>query len=367
MLEARYRRLLTLYPAAHRATHEREMLDLLLSTARPGQTRPSPAEIADLVTGAIRIRLRPVISGDGPSAWPAALALAGFLALLQLLARGVQSLINIPFQASVSDFSLAAWSTQQKLVFTFGTGPYWLAWAGIAVLVWRGRRGTAARAACTVTGVQIVLVLAGKFLRAHDFDWLAASMASSSLPLALLATASLAASPGPLHGARLVGRVRGTILAATAVVLAAGLSSESFVLLFGHGPGPYLGLSPEAFFHALTTWDRLQLLEMSVASVLVLAALARSREGRRAVALLTIAAVPAWGLLIDVAFPTAMGGLASTLLTPSMGGLISGNGGADPSWSITYGLVGFALTMLCVRLVELPTQSRTRRREQTPA
>jgi hypothetical protein len=63
-LEDRYRRLLALYPAEHRAEHEEEMLGVLLTAAPAGQRRPRPAESAALIGGAIRIWLRP---GRGPA------------------------------------------------------------------------------------------------------------------------------------------------------------------------------------------------------------------------------------------------------------------------------------------------------------
>ncbi|WP_157429852.1 hypothetical protein [Actinomadura oligospora] len=353
-LEARYRRLLAWYPAAHRATHEREMLDLLLSAARPGQTRPSPAEIADLLAGAIRIRLRPAVSGDGPSAWPAALALTGFLALLQLLANGVRFVINIPTTTSLANQMIVPWSTAHQMTVLYGMGPYWLAWAGIAVLAWRGRRAAAARAACAVTGVQIVLAAYGQLFATHAFGPLAATLTGQSLPLALLATASLVASPGPFHAARLAGRVRVTIAAATAAALAAGFSSEGFALLFGYAPVPGHDQPTRVFLDDFTAWEQMQLAGMSVAAVLVFAVLARTREGRRACALLAIAAVPALGLQANASFET------------TLSGLVNGNGHADPSLAIAYGLIGFALAMLCVRLVELPTQTRTTRQEHIP-
>ncbi len=58
-LEGRYRRLLALYPAEHRAEHEEEMLGVLMTAAPAGQRRPRLAESAALIGGAVRIWLRP--------------------------------------------------------------------------------------------------------------------------------------------------------------------------------------------------------------------------------------------------------------------------------------------------------------------
>jgi hypothetical protein len=58
-LERGYRRLLACYPPAFRRENEEEMLGVLLACARDGQQRPGLAESADLVKGALRLRLWP--------------------------------------------------------------------------------------------------------------------------------------------------------------------------------------------------------------------------------------------------------------------------------------------------------------------
>ena len=56
-LERGYRRLLAWYPRSFRAEQEEEMLAVLMAGARPGQRRPGLLETADLVTGAVTVRL----------------------------------------------------------------------------------------------------------------------------------------------------------------------------------------------------------------------------------------------------------------------------------------------------------------------
>ena len=48
-LEARYRRLLCMYPADHRSVHRDEMLGVLMAAAEPGQDRPGLSESANLL------------------------------------------------------------------------------------------------------------------------------------------------------------------------------------------------------------------------------------------------------------------------------------------------------------------------------
>ncbi|MFC5828837.1 hypothetical protein [Nonomuraea insulae] len=75
-LEARYRRLLACYPRDHRVRHEEEMIGVLLAGARPGQTRPHLADIADLLWGALRVHSRRTFGPVSAPAWRDGLALA---------------------------------------------------------------------------------------------------------------------------------------------------------------------------------------------------------------------------------------------------------------------------------------------------
>jgi hypothetical protein len=58
-LERGYRRVLACYPRSFRHENEQEILTVLLDTARDGQRRVGLAESADLIRGALRMRLRP--------------------------------------------------------------------------------------------------------------------------------------------------------------------------------------------------------------------------------------------------------------------------------------------------------------------
>ena len=57
-LERRYRRLLACYPRAFRRENSEEILAVLLACAQDGQRRPGFAASADLIRGAVRMRLR---------------------------------------------------------------------------------------------------------------------------------------------------------------------------------------------------------------------------------------------------------------------------------------------------------------------
>jgi hypothetical protein len=84
-LERGYRRLLAWYPAGHRRAHEEEMLGVLLAGARSGQRRPGIAESADLIWGALRIRLHPGQGESSDPRWRDALAVVSVVMPLLLL------------------------------------------------------------------------------------------------------------------------------------------------------------------------------------------------------------------------------------------------------------------------------------------
>lgn len=73
-LERRYRRLLICYPARYRRVHEQEMLAVLMTSSPQGKRRPEIAEAADLILGALRVRLQPSRGDPAEPAWRDALA-----------------------------------------------------------------------------------------------------------------------------------------------------------------------------------------------------------------------------------------------------------------------------------------------------
>jgi hypothetical protein len=94
-LERGYRRLLACYPRAYRRENEEEILAVVLACAPNGQQRPGLTESADLIKGAMRMRL-----------WPAARAPRTVQAAVWLVCAGVAAelahlIINIATAGSV--------------------------------------------------------------------------------------------------------------------------------------------------------------------------------------------------------------------------------------------------------------------------
>jgi hypothetical protein len=337
-LEDRYRALLAFYPAEHRALHEEEMLGVLLAGARPEQTRPAPVEAFDLIRGALGIRLRRLPTALTATPWRDAAAIAGFLSLVLLLADGLRFLINIP-----SRFPLFRQENQfngpvAALGICYETAPFWLLWAVVAVVAFRGTRRNAAIGAAVLTTTQLGLTVYHTAASASPLAWssVGPSLAGIPLLLAILATAGLALSPGARYGARLLGRVRVTAATAAAVSLAGGLSTPVTERLVGGSP---LKVMSAAAAHA---W-RVHASDVHHGYLVLLYALAigtvgtlsRSAAGRRACALLAIPAAP-----LLYSFSRSELNYPDLLRVPGVG------------------LAGFVIVLLGLIAVELPRRLR---------
>ncbi|GAB1822644.1 hypothetical protein [Herbidospora sp. RD11066] len=131
-LESRYRRLLRLYPRAHRAVHEEEMLGVLMAGARPGI-----AESADLVWGAIRIRFRHAFGPESAAAWRRAPGSAGLITMMVLAAEVLSRSMG---QLGDLRWLLALPGGAVLVVALIRWGPRWLAAAATwtwVVLNWQ--------------------------------------------------------------------------------------------------------------------------------------------------------------------------------------------------------------------------------------
>lgn len=149
--------LLACYPADYRARYGAELL--AVSRERAGQRRwPGLADIADLLTGAVRVRwTHRADRADGARNWRAALPLLGLLGPLVLVCGIASDLHQIAWFVLYGGFALPWWQEA-------GDTPLWVAWAVVAVCAALGRRRIAAvlawlATAATVIGVTTVPVL----------------------------------------------------------------------------------------------------------------------------------------------------------------------------------------------------------------
>jgi hypothetical protein len=190
-LEGRYRQLLAIYPAEHRRKHQDEMLGVLMTGARAGQRWPGRAESADLILGALRIRLRPP-HDDARQGWADALAVTSVVVPILVLTY-------------VTTFSLASLATMPKGIavvtaalqsFSVSTA----AWVILTVLVLLRLRRLAGVAA---TG--LLAWFAVSFYGAGGWGYVEPQTMKGAAALALEAVALLA-SPGPRRGLQIMTR-----------------------------------------------------------------------------------------------------------------------------------------------------------------
>jgi hypothetical protein len=133
-LERRYSRLLAWYPAAFRREHQAEMLGVLMESARDGQQRAGLLDVADLIRGALTVRLR--IPPQAPRTVVAAVRLM-YASAAVTLATWISTMVT---ETSVRSAMLRTVPTRWHLMLVHITsveaaGPViiavwlWLAWA----------------------------------------------------------------------------------------------------------------------------------------------------------------------------------------------------------------------------------------------
>lgn len=217
-LERGYRRLLALYPAAHRREHEEEMLGVLMTGAHAGQHRPGLAESANLISGALRIGLRPGSHGSPDPRWRDALAAVSVvLPLLCLLYFAVHDLLALTSLPLSLGFATFLWWD----VPTLGS------WLVLTVLVLLRLRRTAALAAAAMLighAVYAISIVSGLNWTYTDPQWMLIFVAFG------LEIAALVTSPGPRQGLRILTWKH----YAFAVVVAATLGSLPGWLWLSH-------------------------------------------------------------------------------------------------------------------------------------
>jgi hypothetical protein len=229
-LEYRYRRLLAWYPRDHRATHEDEMVGVLLASAEPGQTRPGLGDRADLLWGGLKLHTRRAFGRASVPNWRDALAVAGVVGTLVLL---IPELVSTAIAAAWG-FPLATQLIQLTLIFAVAAG------------ITANQRWVAAPAAWLL--VPAMTLWAAGSAGPYEID--------SWTLLALTTAVALTFTRSPRHGLRLSG-ARGLLTLAVLVTMA--MLWETSMFLVGLGPDPRIQELPLvatcaiAFGYALTS------------------------------------------------------------------------------------------------------------------
>ncbi|MGW4941534.1 hypothetical protein ACWEOZ_08100 [Actinoplanes sp. NPDC004185] len=230
-LEIRYRRLLAVYPPAHRHAYEEEMVTVLMEGAAPGQRRPALGEAVDLLRAGLLARLGRGAQALRTSAWRDAAAVAGLIGAVLLTAIACRRLIGGLLYARESGDPMRAFGVDGGLLIDVAARS--VAWLAVVVAVLLAARRTAVALAGVAVLVEIGAIAvwqASQEFRAVRMSW--------ALVAALLTVALLVLSRQGRPAAVILGRRGGATLAAGLVLAAAG----AFSLPWWPMPPQILGL-----------------------------------------------------------------------------------------------------------------------------
>ena len=235
-MERRYRRLLTLYPKAHRREHAEEMIGVLFAAADyDARVRaPKPvawalrsgqhvADCADLVAGAARIRGRMLVNRVkqatrsswmvGDQRWSDALAVVSVIAPVLLLVAALAE-FHLPQAVASSLTGHPHW----RLTAALGLGDLPLA-AGapaVAALALLRLRRLAGLGALAAAAGQVVAAVQRP---RSPFTGYASPVVAFTVLLACTAAAALLLSPGPGRGLALLTRGGAALIGAGGLIL----------------------------------------------------------------------------------------------------------------------------------------------------
>jgi hypothetical protein len=304
-MERRYRRLLTLYPRAHRREHAEEMIGVLFAAADYDARIRAPkpvawalrsgqhvADCADLVAGAARIRGRLLVGRVKQAArsawivrdprWSDALAVISVIAPLLLVVAALAE-FHLPQAVASSLTGHPHW----RLTAALGQGDLPLA-AGapaVAVLALLRLRRLAGLGALGTAAGQGLLTWDGAAVQrpAHPFTGHANPAVAFIVLLACTAAAALLLSPGPGRGLTLLTRGGAALTGAGALILGG----------FSVGGNVWLA-SPSGFTKGLGSEVTGLPGDLLIAAVLVAVAVGclRAPVSRRVLALLAIPVIP---------------------------------------------------------------------------
>ncbi|MET3806658.1 hypothetical protein ABIB25_003678 [Nakamurella sp. UYEF19] len=232
-LEQSYRRLLWLFPPSYRRARGRELIDVLMERADPGQRKPSPAESVALLRFSARTWACRAISPTPAAARDAMGLLAVVLPMVLLFPAATALYID----ARVGRFGMSE--------LPFGADiPAWLLWCVTALLCVFGRPSWARWSAAT--GVAAYLVAA--VIQYADNNFSTVANALGWLGVQVVATVALASPAWVVHGR---SQVRRWWAAAIGVAAAGGGLAVSSADQFRLSIGDYSWVSLVAVLLAL--------------------------------------------------------------------------------------------------------------------
>lgn len=223
-LERSYRRLLWLFPPSYRRSRGRELVDVLMERADPGQRRPSPAESVALLRFSVRTWAWRMIS-PVPAAARDAMGLLAVVTPMLLLFPAATALY---IDAQVGGFGMDN--------LPFGADiPAWLLWCVTAVLCLFGRPSWARWPAA----IGVAAYLAAQVVEYADHNFQTVANALGWFGVQVIAAIALASPAWVVRGRSKVRRWWAAAIGVTAAC--AGLAvSVSNLSQLSTGPTGYL-------------------------------------------------------------------------------------------------------------------------------
>jgi len=135
-LERRYRRLLSAYPGSYRRQRGDEILTTLLDMSAPGRDWPAPREVAGLLVGAARTRMRINLSRPAREVWAGGLRLAALILLAEACSQAATQAgldltnLSTTLPAETAAFIVATVLSAGALA-SVASGRYWLGCAAV--------------------------------------------------------------------------------------------------------------------------------------------------------------------------------------------------------------------------------------------
>jgi hypothetical protein len=246
------------------------MIGVLMASARPGQRRPGLTDSANLLWGALRIRLRTALGGESAPVWRDALAAVTVIVPLFLLLKAVTQLAIRLFEAGLASPDQILAQHPHGLIVPATTGWYLppspatsgamlllrqlVAIAPLlllaALVLLRLRRAAMVTAAVLLVYLPVVTVAASF---GHSYvapaDTMVLSMVALFTALAL-EVAALRVSPGPGRGLEILTWKGLAVLAAAAVAMGTAASAGWWLPTVAHPP---LGVAPLLAAGAIVT------------------------------------------------------------------------------------------------------------------
>ncbi|GAA3339710.1 hypothetical protein GCM10020358_24440 [Amorphoplanes nipponensis] len=335
-LEVHYRRLLAIYPAAHRRAYEEEMVGVLMAGAEPGQRRPALGEAADLLWGGLRARLGRGAQSLRTSAWRDAAAVAAlFGAVLLAAAAGRRLIVGLTYFREYDDPMRFLGIDGGLLIDVAARTVAWLA-VVVAVLL------AARRTAVALAGMAVLVEIAAIAVWQPSQEFRAVRM-SWALALALLTVALLVLSRPGRPARATLGRRGGTLITAGLALAAV----SALLLPWWPAPPQILGLLPVT--------DAMLL----AAGAMLLAGLQRIPAGTRRRILVLLAAV--------VAVPIAQRLLEQAIGIPLARSVTPGIVVVDVLLMVGVPLLAFALAAAVLHLRETVRVTVSRVPEESPS